>query len=305
MAENKVQPLRTSHIDDGHHPPIESRLITPPPGLTRDEIYALERRVHLRLIVEHEARLSAMAARVLMERQGPIEKWCAVIFDADPEAGAPEIEVHMAPRESAIESLGTGKWGSETRDRLAVAYLPDRLDVLVEAKMMLVLASAEIFPAFPVTRGQAEAMNLPAQLLFAKGDAFLSVGEAKPDEPTLAAAVKAHNDLVEESMQELFVEAIKAMQKHDLRDCAGVVLALGPEGHAVTVVPREMARRLVAHEPFLARKLDRPARRFTIQRTGEDRLGLPIVVWARGHVSVQARDVPKKANDVAAELRDQ
>jgi hypothetical protein len=71
------------------------------------------------------------------------------------------------------------------------------------------------------------------------------------------------------------------------------------------VVPREMARRLVAHEPFLARKLDRPARRFTIQRTGEDRLGLPIVVWARGHVSVQARDVPKKANDVAAELRDQ
>lgn len=304
MSETKVQPLRTSQVDDGQHPPIESRLITPPPGMTHDEIYALERRVHLRLIIENEARLSGMAARILIEKQGPIDRWCAAIFDADPENGSPEVEVHVAPREMAIESLGTGKWANETRGRLAVPYLPDRLDVIVEAQMMLVLASAEIFPAFPVTRAQAEAMNLPVQLLFAKGDAFLSVGEAHPEEGVLVDAVKAHNDLVEESLHELLVAAIKAMQKHDLRDCAGVVLALGPEGHAVTVVPRDMARRLVAHEPFLARKLDRPSREFTVQRTGEQRLSVPVVVWARGHVSVQARDAPKKANDMAAELRE-
>jgi hypothetical protein len=146
-------------------------------------------------------------------------------------------------------------------------------------------------------------MNLPAQLLFAKGEAFVSVGEATVDDASLLDAIETHNELVDESMDELFSEAVKAMRKHDLRHCAGVVLALGPEGHAITVVPREMARKLVAHEPFLARKLDRPAREFTTSG-GDERFAFPVVVWAKGHVSVQTRDAPKKANDIARELRE-
>jgi hypothetical protein len=302
MAESNVQPLRTSEVDDGTHPPILTRLITPPPGMSDADAYAMERRVHLVLLIENLFKLSAQVARLLIEKQGPVENFCGAVFDKDEES--PDVVVHVAPRELAIESLGDGPWGSETRERLAVPFLPDRLDVIVESQMMLVLASVEVFPAFPVTRAQAEAMNLPAQLLFAKGEAFVSVGEATVDDASLLDAVEAHNELVEDSMEEIFTEAVKAMRKHDLRQCAGVVLALGPEGHAITVVPREMARRLVAHEPFLARKLDRPAREFTMPKSGDERFGFPIVVWAKGHVSVQARDAPKKANDIARELRE-
>lgn len=304
MPESNVHPLPTIRIDDGSHAPIESRLLTPPPGMSPDDAYALERRVHLKLIVENEAKLSGKVARMLLEKQGPIEGWCGAIFDADPENGQDQIEVHIAKRDFTIDSLGDGPWGSETRERLAVPFMTDRLDTIVEAQMMLLLASIEVYPAFPVTRAHAEAMNLPPQLLFAKGEAFLTVGEAVPDEEVLTDAVNVHNELIEENMQELFMEAIKAMQKHDLRQCAGVVLALGPEGHAITVVPREMAKRLVSHEPFLARKLDRASREFKVPRTGEMRLGFPIVVWAKGHVSVQLRDAPKKANDIGRELRE-
>ena len=42
MPDSNVQPLRTSEVDDGSHPPILTRLITPPPNLTNDEIYALD-----------------------------------------------------------------------------------------------------------------------------------------------------------------------------------------------------------------------------------------------------------------------
>lgn len=302
MPESNVQPLRTSQVDDGTHAPVETRLITPPPGMSHEDAYAMERKTHLVLIIHNIFKLSAHVARVLLDRQGPVESWCGAVFDADEDNA--EVQVHLAPRAVAIDSLADGEWASETRERLQVPFLPDRLDVIVEAKLMLVLASVEVYPAFPVTRAQAEAMNLPAQLLFAKGDAFASVGEPEADDAALLDAVEVHNELVEDSMEEIFLEAVKAMRKHDLRRCAGVVLSLGPEGHAVTVVPREMAKRLVAHEPFLARKLDRPAREFTVLKTGDERFGFPIVVWAKGHVSVQGRDAPKKANDIARELRE-
>jgi hypothetical protein len=301
MPGSNVQPLRTSQVDDGSHAPILTRLITPPPGMSNEDAYATERKVHLRLLIENLFKLSAQVARILIEKLGPIESFCGAVFDKDDES--PDVVAHVAPRELTIESLGDGPWGSETRERLAVPFLPDRLDVIVESHMMLVLASAEVFPAFPVTRAQAESMNLPAQLLFAKGEAFVSVGEATVDDASLLDAIETHNELVDESMDELFSEAVKAMRKHDLRHCAGVVLALGPEGHAITVVPREMARKLVAHEPFLARKLDRPAREFTTSG-GDERFAFPVVVWAKGHVSVQTRDAPKKANDIARELRE-
>jgi hypothetical protein len=302
MPDSNVQPLRTSEVDDGTHPPILTRLITPPPNLSNDEIYALERSTHLVLLAKNLFKLSAQMARVLLDKQGPVENWCGAVFDADD--STPEVIVNVAPRDVTIESLGDGPWGSETRERLKLPFLPDRLDVIVEAKLMLVLASVELFPAFPVTRAQAESMNLPAQLLFAKGEAFASVGEVVPDDAALLEVIEAHNELVEDSMEELFTEAVKTMRKHDLRACAGVVLSLGPEGHAVTVVPREMAKRLLAHEPFLARKLDRPAREFTMSTSGDERFEFPVVVWAKGHVSVQSRDAPKKANDIARELRE-
>jgi len=288
MSGSNVQPLRTSQVDDGTHAPILTRLITPPPGMSDEDAYAMERKVHLRLLIENIFKLSAQVARLLIEKAGPVEDFCGAVFDKDEEVK--EVVVHVAPREIAIESLGDGSWGSETRERLAKPFLPDRLDVIVESHMMLVLASCEVFPAFPVTRAQAEAMNLPAQLLFAKGEAFVSVGEAQVDDATLLDACESHNELVEDSMEEIYSEAVKAMRKHDLRQCAGVVLALGPEGDAVSAVTREQSRRLVEGKPLLARKLDRAAIAGATD-DGRDILSIPVIVWAKGHVSVQTREL--------------
>jgi hypothetical protein len=301
MSDSNVQPLRTTAVDDGTHPPILTRLLTPPPGFTDAQTYAMEREVHIPLIAKSLFKLSAQVAHVLLRGEGPIENWCGAIFDADAEI--PEVVVALATRATTIESLGEGNWASETRERLAVPHFYDRLDTICESKMMLVLASLEVFPAFPVTRAQAESMNLPAQLLFAKGEAFAAVGEIVPSDEALLEVINAHNELVEDNLDEIYTEAVKAMRKHDMRKCAGVVLSLGPDGSAVTVVPREMAARLVAHQPFLARKLERPSREFTTV-DGEERFAFPVVVWAKGHVSVQTRDAPTKANELARELRE-
>jgi hypothetical protein len=55
-------------------------------------------------------------------------------------------------------------------------------------------------------------------------------------------------------------------------------------------VTREQALKVVAHEPFLARKLTRPTPPWKLP-DGRDAVSIPIVVWAKGHVSVHARDV--------------
>jgi hypothetical protein len=75
-----------------------------------------------------------------------------------------------------------------------------------------------------------------------------------------------------------------------LSECAGVVLSLGPDGHATSLVTREQALKVVAHEPFLARKVTRPRPAWTLQ-DGRDAVSIPIVVWAKGHLSVHSRDV--------------
>ena len=165
MSGSNVQPLRTSQVDDGTHAPVLTRLITPPPGMSDAEAYAMERKVHLVLLIENIFKLSAQVARLLVEKAGQVDDFCGAVFDKDDES--PDVVVHVAPRDIAIESLGDGPWGRETRERLAKPFLPDRLDVIVESKMMLVLASVEVFPALP-------------------GDA----GAGRVDEPAGAAAVR-------------------------------------------------------------------------------------------------------------------
>ena len=65
----------------------------------------------------------------------------------------------------------------------------------------------------------------------------------------LLEAFVQHRALVEESAEEL----LDGLRGELLGECAGVVLALGPEGSAVSTVTREQAARLLADRPFLAR----------------------------------------------------
>ena len=150
--------------------------------------------------------------------------------------------------------------------------------------------SIDVDPALPVTRKQAEAANLPAHLLFAKGEAFASVGEEPADGKALLAAFEAHRNLLEENSDDLLDRLRTTAVRTPLEECTGVVLALGPDGNAVSIVTREQAHRLVADKPFLARKLARKASPGKLS-DGRDIISIPIVVWAKGHVSVQTRDV--------------
>jgi hypothetical protein len=75
-----------------------------------------------------------------------------------------------------------------------------------------------------------------------------------------------------------------------LKRSAGVLLSLGEGARAVAVMPRDKARRVVAHHPFLTRKLDRPPR-VSVLDNGRTVTTLPIVVWAKGHISVQSREL--------------
>ena len=167
--------------------------------------------------------------------------------------------------------------------------IPDRLDIVVEAQLVVGLISLDIDPALPVTRKQAEAANLPAHLL-AKGEAFASVGDEEPKYDVLLAAWEEHRRLVDAQGDELLDRLREASARTPLDRLAGVVLALGPEGSAVSAVTREQTMKLVAEKPFLERKLARPAGREKLT-DGREVLGVPIVTWAKGHVSVQTREV--------------
>ncbi len=69
-----------------------------------------------------------------------------------------------------------------------------------------------------------------------------------------------------------------------------MVLSLGPEGDAVSAVTREQSRKLVEGKPLLARKLDRAAIAGATD-DGRDILSIPVIVWAKGHVSIQTREL--------------
>lgn len=284
---HKVVPLRPrAPSDDAEvQPRILPRVISHPPGLSHEDLLAACK-LQEQLIAKYETRLTAMVAKILQDKLPPLETWVAAVLTS-PTPGDEGDLVEIAPREQAIEIAEP--WPSIERG-LREPPLPDRLDIIVEADQVIGLVSLDVDPALPVTRRQAEAANLPAHLLFAKGEAFASVGEEAADEKTLVAALEAHRDLVDENADDLLDRLRTTAIRTPLPDCVGVVLALGPEGNAVSVVTREQAGKLLADKPFLARKL---ARRVSAGKLADGReiIAIPIVVWAKGHVSVQTRDV--------------
>ena len=287
----KVVPLRPQRAPepDELRPRFMPRVISHPPGMAKDAVFAACKE-HERLLLKYEPRLTAMVAKILVDKLPPIESWVgAVLAVPDPaEEPGEEDVVEVAPREQAIEIAEP--WGAIV-EGLKDRPLPvDRLDVIVEHALVIGLISMEMEPALPVTRKQAEAANLPAHLLFAKGEAFASLSEEPGDGPSLLAAFEAHRKLLEESSDELLERLRTFAVRTPLEECTGVVLALGPEGNATSFVTREQARRLVVDKPFLERRLER---RSTAGRLsdGRDIVPIPIVVWAKGHVSVQTREI--------------
>jgi hypothetical protein len=287
-VSKKVVPLRPNALpgeDNAVRPRAIPRVISHQPGLTREGLIEACK-LQEQLILKYEARLTAMVAKILVDKLPPIETWVAAVLTS-PAPGDEEDLVEIAPREQAIEIAQP--WPSIHKG-LHEPPLADRLDVIVEADQVIGLVSIEVEPALPVTRKQAEAANLPAHLLFAKGEAFASVGEEPADGKALMAAFEAHRALLEENSEDLLDRLRTTAVRTPLEECTGVVLALGPEGNAVSVVTREQALRLVAEKPFLARKLGRRGSPGKLS-DGRDIISIPIVVWAKGHVSMQTRDV--------------
>lgn len=283
----KVVPLRPdAPADDGAmRPRTIPRVISHPPGLSREGLVEACK-LQEKLIAKYEARLTGLVAKILQDKLPPIESWVAAVLTS-PGPDDEEDLVEIAPREQAIEIAQP--WPSIDRG-LRDAPLPDRLDVIVEALQVIGLISIDVDPALPVTRKQAEAANLPAHLLFARGEAFASVGEEPADGKALLAAFEAHRELVDENSDDLLDRLRHNGVRTPLRDCVGVILALGPEGNAVSVVTREQATKLLAEKPFLARKLGRKGSPGKLA-DGREIIAIPIVVWAKGHVSVQTREI--------------
>jgi hypothetical protein len=284
----KIIPLRRpapAAKDGGPQPRAIPRVLSHLPGMTREAIVEAAHE-HERLIDKYEPRLTALVAKVLHDKLPPIETWVAAILTS-PVEGDEEDLVEVASREQAID---VAKPWHSIHAALREPPLPDRLDIIVEAKLAIGLVSFDVEPALPVTRRVAEAVNLPPHLLFAKGEAFASVGEEPAAVETLLAAWQEHRKLLEEQSDELLEGMREKATQKPLDQCAGVVLSLGPDGHATSVVTREQALKVVAHEPFLARKLTRATPPWKLP-DGRDAVSIPIVVWAKGHVSVHARDV--------------
>ena len=296
---SKVVPLRPEAPpkDDGRTKPrMLPRVVSHAPGVEREALIEACKEQE-RLILEYEPRLTAFVAKIIVDHLPAVEQWVAAVLTSptgdDGDAGDksdPDDEgdlVEVAPREQAIEIAEP--WPS-IHSGLKEAPLPDRLDIVVEAQGVIGLVSLDVEPALPVTRKQAEAANLPAHLLFARGDAFASLVEEPADDKALKAAFEEHRKLVDENSEELLDHLRMLSVRTPLKDCAGVVLALGPDGNAVSAVTREQSRKLVAEKPFLARKLDRGSVSGKM-RDGRDILCIPIIVWAKGHVSIQTREV--------------
>jgi hypothetical protein len=261
------------------------RVISHQPGLSQEDLLEACKQQE-QLIQRYEARLTGLVAKILHDKLPPLETWVAAVLTS-PVPGDDEDLVEIAPREQAIEIALP--WPSIDRG-LREPPLADRLDVIVEAMQVIGLLSIDVDPALPVTRRQAEAANLPAHLLFAKGEAFASVGEEPADSAALATAFEAHRELVDENSDDLLDRLRTTGARTPLADCVGVVLALGPDGNAVSVVTREQASKLLTERPFLARKLARKGSPGVLP-DGREIIAIPIVVWAKGHVSVQTRDV--------------
>jgi hypothetical protein len=268
-----------------------------------DEQLRAARQEQIRLIAENEVTLSARIARTIHEKWAPVAEWVGAVLSSGggeegDEVGPARADcaergvfVGIAPRENALELVQP--WRQMQR-ALRRPYLPDRLDCVVEANLSVMLLTLDVDPALPVTRRQAEAANLPIDLLFAKGQAFTSVREEPVDDTLLLEAAREHRRVVDDQSDSLVESAVEAVREHAFDTCAGVILSIGERGEAVTVVPKDKARKIVADHPFLARRLDRPLRKRRLP-DGREALSLPIIVWAKGHVSVTFRDFVERA----------
>jgi hypothetical protein len=251
-----------------------------PPDAVREACLA-----QFRMLERHEGLLTATLAKALLEGLPPVETWVGVILGS--ETNPADVMVELGSRAQAV--YATQVWPAIARG-LSDAPVPGRLAVVVEAEGVVSLLSVDVSPALPVTRSQAQAMDVPVHLLFAKGEAFASVRDETRTVEGLLAAWNEHHRLVGERADEVLEDLRKAIARHELAELAGVLLALGQEGRAATAVTRAQARKLVRHHPALVRKLEEPAR-VTRTAAGREEIALPIVVWAKGHVSVQSRDV--------------
>jgi hypothetical protein len=275
-------------MDANTRPRLVPRVVSHAPGLSRQDIFAgcAEQE---RLILKYEARLTSLVAQILVDGLPPLEDWVAAVLSTPgPDADGNEGDVvEISPREHAIEI--TRPWPSVCSALMAPSP-PDRLDIVVETGQTIGLVSFDPEPALPVTRRQAEAANLPGHLLFARGEAFASLTPEPADEKSLLEAFLAHRRLVDEQADEVLDALVRKTMRAQLEELAGVVLALGPEGNAVSAVTREQSRRLVEGRPLLTRKLDRGAIS-GVTGDGRDILSIPVIVWAKGHVSVQTREL--------------
>jgi hypothetical protein len=269
-------------------PRLLPRVVSHAPGMSREAVHAgcAEQE---RLVLKYEARLTSAVAQILVDGLPPLEDWvAAVLTTPGPDADGNEGDlVEITPRQHAIEIMEP--WAAVCA-ALKEPSAPDRLDVIVETGQTIGLISFDPEPALPVTRRQAEAANLPGHLLFARGEAFASLTPEPADERSLLEAFVLHRRLVDEQADEVLDALVRKTARSQLEELAGVVLALGPEGDAVSAVTREQSRRLVEGKPMLARKLDRGAIAGATD-DGRDILSVPVVVWAKGHVSVQTREL--------------
>lgn len=266
----------------GPQPRVIPRAITTEPGMSKEAVREACL-VVAGLIDKYEGRMNALAAKVMHDNLPPIETWVGAILST-PEDNEPDTVV-LVPRDQAIEASAPSAVIVRT---LKEKPLDDRLDVVVHCADIGMLVSLEIEPAFPVTRKQAEAANVPLHLLFARGEAFATVGEQPAETDALENAWKEHRRLLEERHDEILEDLRTATVQHEIGDCAGVLLSLGEDGQAAAVVTREKARRLLVNYPFLARRLAGrgPIRK---KKNGRETAGvLHVVIWAKGHVSVQS-----------------
>jgi hypothetical protein len=277
--------VRTGVAADANmRPRLLPRLVSHTPGLSREAIVA-GCSAQQKLILKHEAELTALVARVLVDGLPPLPGWVAAVLTS---AGPGDVDlVQLTSRQQAREI--TRPWGSICA-ALAEPSPPDRLDVVVEAGDTIGLVSFDPEPALPVTRKQAESANLPPHLLFARGHAFASLAPEPANLDALREAFVAHRRMVEERAEEVLDPLQRLTIRTPLEDLAGVLLALGPDGHAVSAVTREQARKLVHGHPLLEGKLARGAIAGSLG-DGRDILSVPVVVWALGHVSVQTREL--------------
>ncbi len=239
---------------------------------------------HLRLIDRYEPRLTSQLAKILHDKLPPLSEWAGAIVTFPGEAD----DCFIVPREHAIEAAAD--W-PKIQDTLREPTLEGRLDVFLYAAYIATVLSVELEPALPVTRKEAEAAHLPPSVLFAKGKAFASVGDAPATLDELQAAWELHRKLLRENVDDLLESLGDKPRDTALANYAGVILELGEDAEAVSVVERAKAKQLVAHEPFLlARLLAKPPGEPATLKEGAKGT-LLVIVWAGGSVSVQSVQV--------------